>query len=53
MIRLELIGPGGHDDVESIGSGGPVEAEALPSSACRPRHVAEFDYLLLRVSMMK
>ena len=27
--------------MESIGSGGPVEAQAPPSAARRPRHVAE------------
>ena len=38
---MRSIGPGEHDDVESIGSGGPVEAEAPPPAARRPRHVAE------------
>ena len=40
--EVESIGPGGHDDVESIELGGPVEAEAPPPAARRPRHVAEF-----------
>ena len=39
--EVEMGNPGGDDDVESIGSGGPVEAEALPPAARRPRHVAE------------
>ena len=39
--EVEMGNPGGDDDVESIGSGGPVEAEALPPATRRPRHVAE------------
>ena len=38
--EVESIGPGGHD-VELVGSGGPVKAEAPPPAARRPRHVAE------------
>ena len=40
-MEVEVGNPGGDDDVESIGSGGPVEAEASPPAARRPRHVAE------------
>ena len=39
--ELEMGNPGEDDEVESIGSGGPVEAEAPPPAARRPRHVAE------------
>ena len=38
--EVESIAPGGHD-VESIMSGGPVEAEAPPPAARRSRHVDE------------
>ena len=39
--EVEMGNPGGDDDVQSIGSRGPVEAEAPPPAARRPRHVAE------------